>query len=97
MRPFIGSRSRSWGNRLAGRRKLSSAGNSFSIKLRIDGSASDQELLDVASAGQLTDKKQVQQQLERLLGDSSIGKARILRFFSRVLWVWACTQGAPAG
>ena len=41
----------------------------------------DQELLDVASAGQLTDKKQVQQQLERLLGDSSIEKPRILRFF----------------
>ncbi len=64
-----------------GRRKLSSVETAFSIAYALTDQRPDQELLDVASAGQLTDKKQVQQQLERLLGDSSIEKPRILRFF----------------
>ena len=64
-----------------GRRKLSSVETAFSIAYALTDQRPDQELLDAASAGQLADKKRVQEQLERLLGDPRIEKPRILRFF----------------
>jgi hypothetical protein len=64
-----------------GRRMLSPTELAFGIAYALTDSRPDEALLQAVREGQLRDREDVRRQVVRLLGDDSIDKPRILRFF----------------